>query len=151
MKKIDKGYSDFKWRIVCVACCLLLPTTPVKAAAVAFGGGAVAGCSLSDFTYTCESSPSTSVDAISIAVNYIVTITGTGNDDDNLYAFTAALGVNSVVNANLIVASTAALAAEAASTNPHHQAMRNLLGQSLKCTLDDGRTATGTLICIDRL
>jgi pyruvoyl-dependent arginine decarboxylase (PvlArgDC) len=46
---------------------------------------------------------------IAIAVNYIVT--GTGND--NLNAFTAALGVNSVVNANLISASTAALGVDA--------------------------------------
>ena len=38
-----------------------------------------------------------------------------------------------------------------ATVNPHQQAMRNLLGQTLKCTLADGRTATGTLICIDRL
>ncbi|KAI2501979.1 hypothetical protein MHU86_12462 [Fragilaria crotonensis] len=37
------------------------------------------------------------------------------------------------------------------TTNPHQQALRNLLGQTLKCTLADGRTATGTLICIDRL
>ena len=37
--------------------------------------------------------------------------------------------------------------------NPHRQAVRNLLhGQELlKCTLDDGRIATGALVCIDRL
>eukprot|EP00547_Thalassionema_nitzschioides_P014756 CAMPEP_0194241592 /NCGR_PEP_ID=MMETSP0158-20130606/7412_1 /TAXON_ID=33649 /ORGANISM="Thalassionema nitzschioides, Strain L26-B" /LENGTH=100 /DNA_ID=CAMNT_0038976517 /DNA_START=50 /DNA_END=352 /DNA_ORIENTATION=- len=29
--------------------------------------------------------------------------------------------------------------------------MRKLLGKTLKCTLDDGRIATGKLICVDRL
>jgi hypothetical protein len=37
--------------------------------------------------------------------------------------------------------------------NPHRQAVRNLLHghELLKCTLDDGRIATGALVCIDRL
>jgi hypothetical protein len=34
---------------------------------------------------------------------------------------------------------------------PECRAMENLLGKTLKCTLDDGRTATGDLVCIDRL
>jgi small nuclear ribonucleoprotein (snRNP)-like protein len=29
--------------------------------------------------------------------------------------------------------------------------MHKLIGQSVKCTLDDGRTATGTFVCLDRL
>ena len=29
--------------------------------------------------------------------------------------------------------------------------MRAILGKSIKCTLDDGRTATGTFVCMDRL
>ena len=29
--------------------------------------------------------------------------------------------------------------------------LQNLLGQKIKCTLDDGRTAMGTFICVDRL
>ena len=29
--------------------------------------------------------------------------------------------------------------------------IRGILGQSIKCTLDDGRTATGTFVCMDRL
>ena len=31
------------------------------------------------------------------------------------------------------------------------EAMTQLLGQSIKCTLDDGRIATGTFVCLDRL
>jgi hypothetical protein len=31
------------------------------------------------------------------------------------------------------------------------EAMTQLLGQSIKCTLDDGRIATGTFVCMDRL
>jgi len=34
---------------------------------------------------------------------------------------------------------------------PECRAMENLLGKTLKCTLDDGRTAIGDLVCIDRL
>ena len=34
---------------------------------------------------------------------------------------------------------------------PECRAMESLLGKTLKCTLDDGRTATGKLVCIDRL
>jgi len=34
---------------------------------------------------------------------------------------------------------------------PHCRAMHNLLGKTLVCTLDDGRTATGALVCVDRL
>lgn len=34
---------------------------------------------------------------------------------------------------------------------PECRAMENLLGKTLKCTLDDGRTTTGDLVCIDRL
>ena len=109
MKQIDNGYKHFKWGLMGVACYLLLPSPTANAVAVAFGGGPIAGCSLSGFTYTCETSPTTSVDAVAIGVNYIVTVTGTGNSDDNLHAFTAALGVDSVVNANLISASTVAL------------------------------------------
>mmetsp|Transcript_14105 Transcript_14105/g.21538 ORF Transcript_14105/g.21538 Transcript_14105/m.21538 type:complete len:106 (-) Transcript_14105:279-596(-) len=33
----------------------------------------------------------------------------------------------------------------------YQKCMRRLLGKTLKCTLDDGRTATGKLICVDRL
>jgi len=34
----------------------------------------------------------------------------------------------------------------------NRQVVRNLLnGHELKCTMDDGRTATGVLVCIDRL
>jgi hypothetical protein len=31
------------------------------------------------------------------------------------------------------------------------EAMTQLLGQSIKCTLNDGRIATGTFVCMDRL
>jgi hypothetical protein len=34
---------------------------------------------------------------------------------------------------------------------PATKAMRAILGKTIKCTLDDGRTATGTLLCVDRL
>jgi hypothetical protein len=52
--------------------------------------------------------------------------------------------------------SAAAAAAAAASpwdtASPHcQQAMRNWLGKTVTCTLDDGRTATGSLVCVDRL
>ncbi|CAB9518893.1 expressed unknown protein [Seminavis robusta] len=36
-------------------------------------------------------------------------------------------------------------------TDPAELAMYKLLGARLKCTLSDGRTATGTFICLDRL
>ena len=35
--------------------------------------------------------------------------------------------------------------------SPYCHAMQNLLGKTIKCTLDDGRTATGSLVCVDRL
>lgn len=34
---------------------------------------------------------------------------------------------------------------------PDCRAMENLLGKTLKCTLDDGRAVTGSLVCVDRL
>jgi len=38
--------------------------------------------------------------------------------------------------------------------DPHHQAflsIQKILGQSILCTLDDGRTVRGTFMCLDRL
>jgi len=35
--------------------------------------------------------------------------------------------------------------------DPAQAAMYKLLGSRIKCTLADGRTATGTFICMDRL
>ena len=42
-------------------------------------------------------------------------------------------------------------AAKDIPTDPAQAAMYKLLGARLKCTLDDGRTATGTFTCMDRL
>jgi len=36
-------------------------------------------------------------------------------------------------------------------SDPAACAMQNLLGSILRCTLDDGRIATGTFVCVDRL
>ena len=37
------------------------------------------------------------------------------------------------------------------STRTAIDMMRGVLGKSIKCTLDDGRIATGTFVCMDRL
>ena len=42
-------------------------------------------------------------------------------------------------------------AAKDIPTDPAQAAMFKLLGARLKCTLNDGRTATGTFTCMDRL
>mmetsp|Transcript_20112 Transcript_20112/g.31070 ORF Transcript_20112/g.31070 Transcript_20112/m.31070 type:complete len:156 (-) Transcript_20112:191-658(-) len=36
-------------------------------------------------------------------------------------------------------------------SDPAACAMQNLLGSIVRCTLDDGRIATGTFVCVDRL
>ena len=41
--------------------------------------------------------------------------------------------------------------AQAIPSHPAQAKMQQLLGKKLKCTLSDGRTATGTFICMDRL
>lgn len=41
--------------------------------------------------------------------------------------------------------------ASSTTTTPAIDMMRSILGKSIKCTLDDGRTATGTFVCMDRL
>lgn len=42
-------------------------------------------------------------------------------------------------------------AAKSIPDDPAQAAMYKLLGARLRCTLHDGRTATGTFICMDRL
>ena len=42
-------------------------------------------------------------------------------------------------------------AAKTIPDDPAQAAMYKLLGSNLRCTLSDGRTATGTFICMDRL
>jgi MSHA biogenesis protein MshQ len=105
MKRVRQVWNQPKWTVLGVALCMLMTSATANATAIAFGGGVIAGCTLSGTTYTCASSPSTFKDAIAVGANYIVTITGSGD----IHAFTAALGVNGVINGNLISASTVAL------------------------------------------
>jgi len=105
MKRPARGWSRLKSVALGAMFCTLMASATAQATAIAFGGAVISGCTLSGLTYTCASSPSTFTDAIAVGANYIVTITGSGD----LHAFTAALGVNGVVNGNLISASTVAL------------------------------------------
>jgi len=105
MKSARNSWRQIKAALLAAMFCMLMASATAHATAIAFGGGVIAGCTLSDMTYTCASSPSSFDDAIAIGVNYIVKVNGSGD----LLAFTAALGVNSVVNGNLISASTVAL------------------------------------------
>jgi hypothetical protein len=51
----------------------------------------------------------------------------------------------------MMTSAAAAAASPCDTASPYCQAMRNLLGETVTCTLDDGRTATGSLVCVDRL
>lgn len=40
---------------------------------------------------------------------------------------------------------------DGAETRMEAPVMKELLGSRMKCTLDDGRTVSGTFVCLDRL
>ena len=111
MRKVGRGHNDLKWVTLAVAFCALISTTTAHAVAIAFGGAAVARCTLDEpsLTYTCEDNATTDVDTIAIGVNYVVTMLG----DGEMKVFTAALGVGSGVHGDLYSASTVALAVDA--------------------------------------
>ena len=111
MRKVGRGHNDLKWVTLAVAFCALISTTTAHAVAIAFGGAAVARCTLDEpsLTYTCEDNATTDVDTIAIGVDYVVTMLG----DGEMKVFTAALGVGSGVHGDLYSASTVALAVDA--------------------------------------
>ena len=106
MKCVSQALGRLKLALVGVMLGMIMASTTVNAAAVAFGGVVVAGCTLSGLTYTCASSPTTNVDIVSLGVNYIVSIDGGSGD---IYADTATLGVGAVIHGNLIATTTITL------------------------------------------
>ena len=93
-----------KWGLLVVGGYWLTASATANAAATNFDGTPVPGCSFSGTTYTCATSPSSSSDAVTLAASITVNMI----NYVNIYASTAALGANSVINGGLISNSTVA-------------------------------------------
>jgi cytoskeletal protein CcmA (bactofilin family) len=112
MKQIRKGWNDSKMATLGVAFCALMSATAANA--ITFGGAIVPGCArnVSEKTYVCDDTATTHSDVVSLDIDWIVTMLGSGV----MKANTIALATGSVVHGDVDAKTTVSIAANAGVT-----------------------------------